>query len=221
MSNSARTCPVDGRTMIETEIQGEPVDQCPHCRGIWCDRGELEAIISKAAPALAKLYLDQPQHKPFTLSDQRMRVVTDDYRGCPAEGAGLEHRERLGVAVDICPLCQGIWLDADELQAIIHLAAERLLALGSSEAIDQAALPIETEPEPQRVVSLEHMKPHRPTPKENFQAILRVGQHHPEQDIIPRKDAFWSKDPYAHPLAKIRHSNESGSLFSELVGMFF
>lgn len=44
-------CPVDGETLVMTERSGVEIDYCPKCRGVWLDRGELDKIIERAAPA--------------------------------------------------------------------------------------------------------------------------------------------------------------------------
>jgi Zn-finger nucleic acid-binding protein len=36
-----------------SERSGIEIDYCPQCRGVWLDRGELDKIIEKAAPAVA------------------------------------------------------------------------------------------------------------------------------------------------------------------------
>jgi hypothetical protein len=36
-----------------TERQGVEIDYCPECRGVWLDRGELDKIIERSAPAAA------------------------------------------------------------------------------------------------------------------------------------------------------------------------
>ncbi len=41
-------------TLVMTDRQGIEVDYCPHCRGIWLDRGELDKIIERATPASAQ-----------------------------------------------------------------------------------------------------------------------------------------------------------------------
>ena len=40
----------------------------------------------------------------------------------PAEGCILEHVTLHGVTVDHCPTCQGVWLDAHELEEIVRNA---------------------------------------------------------------------------------------------------
>ena len=44
-------CPADNETLVMTERHGVEIDYCPKCRGVWLDRGELDKIIERAAPA--------------------------------------------------------------------------------------------------------------------------------------------------------------------------
>lgn len=44
-------CPVDGTTLVMSDRQGVEIDYCPTCRGVWLDRGELDKIIERSAPA--------------------------------------------------------------------------------------------------------------------------------------------------------------------------
>jgi Zn-finger nucleic acid-binding protein len=46
-------CPVDGTALVMSDRQGVEIDYCPSCRGVWLDRGELDKIIERAAPAPA------------------------------------------------------------------------------------------------------------------------------------------------------------------------
>ncbi|MBL8768328.1 MAG: zf-TFIIB domain-containing protein [Planctomycetes bacterium] len=36
------------KTLLEKERDGVTIDQCPDCRGVWLDRGELERILARA-----------------------------------------------------------------------------------------------------------------------------------------------------------------------------
>lgn len=42
-------CPIDGAKLVMTERAGVEIDYCPHCRGVWLDRGELDKIIERSA----------------------------------------------------------------------------------------------------------------------------------------------------------------------------
>ncbi|WP_439140220.1 zf-TFIIB domain-containing protein [Roseicyclus sp.] len=46
-------CPVDGNTLVMSDRQGVEIDYCPHCRGVWLDRGELDKIIERSVPTTA------------------------------------------------------------------------------------------------------------------------------------------------------------------------
>ncbi len=41
-------CPVcKNVNLVMSERQGIEIDYCPHCRGVWLDRGELDKIIDR------------------------------------------------------------------------------------------------------------------------------------------------------------------------------
>ena len=64
-------CPVcPDATLVMTDRQGVEIDYCPQCRGVWLDRGELDKIIERSAPAAV------PPPSP-----QRGRGDWDDDRG--------------------------------------------------------------------------------------------------------------------------------------------
>lgn len=45
---------------------------------------------------------------------------------CPVDGTTLGMTERLGVEIDYCPICRGLWLDRGELDKILeHATAQQ------------------------------------------------------------------------------------------------
>ena len=44
-------CPVCDVTLLISSREGIEIDYCPQCRGVWLDRGELDKIIERSAPA--------------------------------------------------------------------------------------------------------------------------------------------------------------------------
>lgn len=58
-------CPSCKNTVLQmSERKGIEIDYCPNCRGVWLDRGELDKIIEKSAPAETPGYnntTDRPQ----------------------------------------------------------------------------------------------------------------------------------------------------------------
>lgn len=57
---AAMACPVCHVPLAMSERQGIEIDYCPQCRGVWLDRGELDKIIERSAPAEAP----QPARSP-------------------------------------------------------------------------------------------------------------------------------------------------------------
>ena len=50
---AAMQCPVCQVPLSMSDRQGIEIDFCPQCRGVWLDRGELDKIIERSAPAAA------------------------------------------------------------------------------------------------------------------------------------------------------------------------
>ena len=50
---AAMSCPVCRAPLAMSDRQGIEIDYCPQCRGVWLDRGELDKIIERSAPAVA------------------------------------------------------------------------------------------------------------------------------------------------------------------------
>ncbi len=94
-------CPVDNTQLQMTERQGIEIDYCPTCRGVWLDRGELDKIIDRAAPAGHLDRDDDDYDRP------RSREVyprdRDAYPAYPSSGHGeyRPHKKRRGVLGDL------------------------------------------------------------------------------------------------------------------------
>ncbi len=72
-------CPVCKETaLVMSERQGIEIDYCPQCRGVWLDRGELDKIVERAAPASVtpESRPSQPQDRDW--KGQRERRDDDD-----------------------------------------------------------------------------------------------------------------------------------------------
>lgn len=49
--HSEMVCPICAVPLVMSDRQGIEIDYCPKCRGVWLDRGELDKIIERSAPA--------------------------------------------------------------------------------------------------------------------------------------------------------------------------
>lgn len=63
--------PVDGTTLVMSDRQGVEIDYCPTCRGVWLDRGELDKIIERSAPAAAPAPRERGYVEDRGYSDER------------------------------------------------------------------------------------------------------------------------------------------------------
>ena len=85
-------CPVDSTEMLKAEQEGVEIDYCPHCRGVWLERGELEKIVDRAVgefeeqfgPEDAEDYPERPGSYRGGFEGPGGR----GYRGGPEEGRG-------------------------------------------------------------------------------------------------------------------------------------
>lgn len=72
-------CPVDNETLVMTERSGVEIDYCPKCRGVWLDRGELDKIIDRVAPASAAASPGQPAQRVDTSRPEYNRQQTSEH----------------------------------------------------------------------------------------------------------------------------------------------
>jgi Zn-finger nucleic acid-binding protein len=110
------TCPACGRELTTMTAGPIAVDVCVNgCAGIWLDHFELEKIDEQSESAGAAL-LEIP-------GDRSLSIALGRPRSCPKCGPEMvmmRHFESVArkVAVDECPNCGGVWLDAGELRGI-------------------------------------------------------------------------------------------------------
>ncbi len=117
-------CPkCDGVATEEVELHSVKVDRCPECGGTWFEQDELRQV------------KDRESHGDYGWLDVNLwqdaeKVAVDDESRtqCPKDGAPLA-TVRYGdpeIAVEVCPLCFGLWLDQGEYDKIIEHLEERV-----------------------------------------------------------------------------------------------
>ena len=103
-----RACPVcDNQELKEVNLHGELVDRCSACNGVYFDNGELESIIT-TIKIFNSVKLDE--NDIDTLEQEAGRDML-----CPADQSLMEKRDFGGHVIDVCPTCEGIWLDDREI----------------------------------------------------------------------------------------------------------
>ena len=110
------TCPACGRELTTMTAGPITVDVCVNgCAGIWLDHFELAKIDEQSESAGAAL-LEIPRDPSLSIDLDRRRICPK----CEPQIEMMRHFESVArkVAVDECPDCGGIWLDAGELNVI-------------------------------------------------------------------------------------------------------
>jgi uncharacterized protein len=114
-------CPHDGAELAGLTYEADiEVDRCPDCRGMWLDKGELEAI----QQTVERSYADEIKKIPDTALTQYKAARSArslDSLKCPKCSEELHTREHgycSQIYVDVCPACEGLWLDDGELAAL-------------------------------------------------------------------------------------------------------
>lgn len=120
-----RSCPHCAVPLTEREYGDIEIDCCLRCNGIWFDGGELEQVTADSLGGELG-------------SEQRLSRVADLCRSigptqlaCPACGEPLVNHVLLedeALEIDLCTLCDGVWLDAGELARLQRGQARKLIA---------------------------------------------------------------------------------------------
>lgn len=88
-------CPVcPDRDLLMTERQGVEIDYCPQCRGVWLDRGELDKIIERSAPAQPPQFSERPPEVPRYAAPPQQHDRDHEYHGDRQHGHGQQHGKK-------------------------------------------------------------------------------------------------------------------------------
>lgn len=92
---------------METEYLGAvEFERCPNCRGIFLDIGELQMLV---------------RHPDFRMLENAETPHSDEEdkkeASCPRCNVKMESYRRImgELRLDMCPTCNGLWLDQGEL----------------------------------------------------------------------------------------------------------
>jgi len=103
------SCPACDTTLLEQAYHNVVLDECPACHGVWMDKGELETVCSTHPP---KRLLEK---RPPT----KLPLRPEGTRPCPICSEIMTGTLVKGVHLDLCPVCEGLWLDQGELNGLL------------------------------------------------------------------------------------------------------
>lgn len=121
----ARPCPLcENELLRPLRVSHVEIDTCPRCHGLWFDRGELERFPDRP-PVRSFLAMKGQTFSRCRKSGHpvgRAEAVCPTCRSgpvrCPACGERLRRVVTSASPVDVCPSCEGVWLDAGAFEAL-------------------------------------------------------------------------------------------------------
>ena len=120
-------CPICKTEKLKQAVfYGVEVDYCPRCIGLWFERDELLQAKNEKDKDLNWLDIDLWQ-------DETRFRISQGQKVCPKCSLPL-YNVNYGdsnIRVDLCNLCQGIWLDRGEFKKIVLYLEEK----GKSEVL--------------------------------------------------------------------------------------
>ncbi len=114
-------CPICENIELKSVIlHNVEVDYCPNCLGLWFEREELRWAKDEKDENLRWLDID-------LWKDEKKFKITVEIKLCPECRIPLYELEYgdSKVKVDLCNICQGIWLDRGEFKNIIDWLKEK------------------------------------------------------------------------------------------------
>lgn len=105
-------CPRDGAALQTKSFNETSMDVCPACRGMFFERGHLNAAVEPTQGDLE-----------FSTVDGDSFQHADDYGplACPRDGSimsKVDFNVDTAIILDYCTACGGFWLDEKELASI-------------------------------------------------------------------------------------------------------
>lgn len=126
MPAPARTCPNCSSALVPAAIGAEHVDVCPSCWGVFFDRDEGRLFEKDeqrrevvAAARFAPGRCSRSGHPMSRAAGAQCARCAADAARCPACAERFGLLAIRGNLIDVCERCEGIWLDAGELQAFL------------------------------------------------------------------------------------------------------
>lgn len=113
-------CPKCEKELKEVPFQGVKIDSCSSCKGYWFEKDELRKAKDEKEESLNWMDVDLWE------SEEKFRISKDEIL-CPDCGMPL-YEVNYGdsdIKLDVCNICEGMWLDEGEFRKIIKYLKEK------------------------------------------------------------------------------------------------
>jgi Zn-finger nucleic acid-binding protein len=117
--------------MKPLKIGDVQVDECPQCRGIWFDKGELTDAKNEVDPDLRWLDLGiWKQQARFQINDQPLKCP----RCLKFDMRTINYTEP-DIDFTFCAFCEGVWLNTDDFKQILDALGKEAATKSVSEYV--------------------------------------------------------------------------------------
>src|SRR5579859_5418951 len=125
-----RVCPKCDVPLFVLHFKEIEVDFCDHCRGLWLDAGELEALMAQTGAAANDPLLKFEQQTGIRPKGRPHLCPRCD---APLHKIQVEHAGSPNLTLDKCPRGHGLWFDDHELQQLLAMFP---VESGTAKAVD-------------------------------------------------------------------------------------
>jgi len=145
-----RICPNDHLELHRSKLKGVSIDECRKCHGIWFDKDELKTVKDRTDGDIRWINFEifQEQDNKFGKGETSKK--------CPNDKTIMNVLQYSGskIVIEKCPMCQGVWLDKNELTKIIKSLEKRIYQETATQySIDAFKKLLEIPQEPTHIVS--------------------------------------------------------------------
>ena len=114
-------CPQDNQKLTPFDYKGVKLHICPKDNGLWFDKGELQK--AKDAKDEYIRWVD-----PDLWKDKGKFRISASARLCPRDQVPLYETqyEPSEIKVDVCTVCEGVWLDKGEFDKIVNYLRDKV-----------------------------------------------------------------------------------------------
>lgn len=102
-------CPRCNEILTRKKVDGEEIDFCGSCEGMWVHRSQLNKMISETDEDIEK-YSTESAIEPHELKVVKCRECKDVVM------KKIHFHDYLDIIIDYCPSCGSFWLDKGELE---------------------------------------------------------------------------------------------------------
>jgi Zn-finger nucleic acid-binding protein len=121
MNVKVRLCPDHRIALKAIKYEGEFVDQCALCGGLWCSLNSIEIILKKRIQKFDKETIQIAKDYNFPSLELEMKKVKVEARKCLECDEDMKKHDfskSINISIDRCLKGHGVWLDKDEIDRI-------------------------------------------------------------------------------------------------------